>query len=197
MGVHNGQLVGYARVSSNGQSLDIQIDKLTQFGCNKIYKEKLTGMDQNRPALLQCLDYVREDDTLVITKLDRMARSALHLGQIVEKLNKKKVNFIVLDQNIDTTTPQGKLMFNMLASFAEFENGIRKERQAEGIKKAIEKGVRFGRPRKVTAETVKRFHELTEQGLSVAEIIRKLDVSRRTYYLIKSGAYTGYQEAHF
>lgn len=189
MSLNKGQLIGYARVSSSGQSLDIQIDKLTQFGCQKIYKEKLTGMDQNRPALLQCLDYVREDDTLVITKLDRMARSALHLGQIAEKLETKKVNFIVLDQNIDTTTPHGKLMFNMLASFAEFENGIRKERQAEGIKKAIQKGVKFGRPQKVTPKTVEQFHMLANQGLSAADIMNKLDISRRTYYAIKSGSH--------
>ena len=157
MNHNNGQLVGYARVSSSGQSLDVQIDKLTQFGCQKIYKEKLTGMDQNRPALLQCLDYVREGDTLVITKLDRMARSALHLGQIAEKLETKKVNFIVLDQNIDTSTPHGKLMFNMLASFAEFENGIRKERQAEGIKKAIQKGLNLAGHKKSPLKPLNSF----------------------------------------
>ncbi|MCF6766769.1 recombinase family protein [Thiotrichales bacterium 19S11-10] len=99
------QLVGYARVSSSGQNLDVQLEKLKKYGCDEIYQEKISGVNQNRPELIKCLDYVRKGDTLVITKLDRMARSALHLGQIVEKLKKKNVNFVVIDQHIDTSSP--------------------------------------------------------------------------------------------
>lgn len=83
------QLIGYARVSSAGQNLDVQLSKLNAYGCDKIYKEKLSGLDQNRPELLKCLDCIREHDTLVVTRLDRVARSALHLGQIVELLEEK------------------------------------------------------------------------------------------------------------
>ena len=121
------QSIGYARVSSVGQNLDTQLNKLSEYGCDKIYKEKISGLEQNRPALISCLDYVRAGDTVVVTRLDRVARSALHLGQIVDLLENKEVNFVVIDQNIDTKSSQGKLMFHMLASFAEFEQSLRKE----------------------------------------------------------------------
>lgn len=181
-----GQLIGYARVSSYGQSLDIQTEKLEAYGCIKIYKEKISGINQDRPMLINCLDYVREQDVLVVTRLDRMARSVFHLGKIVDTLEKKKVNFVVIDQHIDTTTPQGKLMFNMLASFAEFENGLRKERQIEGIKKAQQKGVKFGRPTKVNEE-IKRavVADIGASNMSVRKIIKKHGISKDAYYKIK------------
>ena len=94
------RIIGYARVSSGNQNLDTQLDRLQKHGCDKIYQEKISGVDQNRPALLSCLDYLRDGDTLVITRLDRMARSAVHLGQIAEKLKHKDVNLVVLEQNI-------------------------------------------------------------------------------------------------
>lgn len=183
------QKVGYARVSSRGQSLNIQIDKLHEFGCCKVFQEKISGTDQNRPELLSCLDYVRSGDTLVLTRLDRMARSVLHLQQIAEKLEKKSVYLVVLDQHIDTTTPQGKLMFNMLSVFAEFENDLRKERQADGIKKAIENGIQFGRPSKVNANFLIEVKRDIKTGLKVSDILKKFKISRATYYLIKKGKY--------
>ncbi|WP_235998628.1 recombinase family protein [Cysteiniphilum marinum] len=182
-----GQLVGYARVSSSGQSLDVQLGKLKKYGCHKIYKEKISGVDQNRPQLLACLDYIREGDTLVITRLDRMARSSLHLGQIVNKLEKKQANFIVLDQQIDTTTSHGKLMFHMLSAFAEFENQLRKERQIDGINKAQENGVKFGRKFKLTRDKVKQIRESLDSEKSVSDILKEFNISRSTYYIIKSG----------
>jgi DNA invertase Pin-like site-specific DNA recombinase len=184
-----GDVVGYARVSSQGQSLEIQIDKLTKYGCNKIYQEKISGVDQNRAELIKCLDYIREDDTLVITKLDRMARSAYHLGSIVEKLKEKKVNFIVLDQNINTASPQGKLMFQMLSSFAEFENNLRKERQLEGIKKAKKEGKPFGRPLNVDEELINNVKASVERGITVSRILNYYKISQTTYYRIKAGWY--------
>ena len=186
---HPIQKVGYARVSSSGQSLDVQEDKLKNAGCHIIYSEKVSGADQNRPKLIECLTYVRKGDTLVITKLDRMARSVLHLNTIVEKLKAKKVNLIVLDQNIDTTVALGKLTFNMVSSFAEFENDLRKERQVDGIKKAKEKGVKFGRPFKVNADLVNGVKTAFDIGLSVDDIVKEFEISRRTYYMIKKGAY--------
>ena len=146
--------IGYARVSSVGQNLDTQLSKLSEYGCDKIYKEKISGLEQNRPELISCLDYVRAGDTIVVTRLDRVARSALHLGQIVDLLESKDVNFVVIDQNIDTKSPQGKLMFHMLASFAEFEQSLRKERQIDGIKQAKINGVKFGRPCTLTNEII-------------------------------------------
>lgn len=181
-----GELIGYARVSSSGQSLDVQIDKLKAYHCDKIYKEKISGINANRPELNSCIDYVREGDHLVITRLDRMARSALHLGKITEILKDKKVNLIVLDQNIDTTTSQGRLMFQMLSSFAEFENELRKERQAEGIKKAIEQGVKFGRPSKLTDDIIDGVKAAIEsEKMTVRQILNKYNICRRAYYSIK------------
>jgi DNA invertase Pin-like site-specific DNA recombinase len=181
--------VGYARVSSQGQSLKVQIDKLTKYGCNKIYQEKISGVDQNRAELIKCLDYVREDDTLVITKLDRMARSAYHLGGIVEKLKEKKVNFGVIDQNNNTASPQGKLMFQMLSSFAEFENNLRKERQTEGIKRAKEEGKPFGRPLHVDAELINGVKKSMKRDITVSRILKYYKISQTTYYRIKAGWY--------
>lgn len=184
---HNkGQIIGYARVSSSGQSLDIQIDKLKEYGCDKIYQEKISGQEQNRPELLACLDYLREGDVLVVTRLDRMARSSLHLGQLAENLKNKKVDLKVIDQQVDTSSIEGKLMFNMLSIIAEFENDIRKERQLEGIKKAKEKGIKFGRKFKLTRENVSHIKLDIEKDLSVNAILQKHDISRRTFYNIKN-----------
>ena len=143
-------IVGYARVSSIGQSLDVQLDKLKADGCDEIFKEKRSGVTADRPELKECRKYVRKGDLLVITKLDRLARSTFHLTQIAEELREKGAELIVLDQNIDTSTSVGKLLFNVLASIAEFETEIRKERQFDGIQKAKEKGVQFGRKPKLT-----------------------------------------------
>ena len=107
-------IVGYARVSSVGQSLDVQLDKLKH--CDKIYKEKQSGTNSKRPKLAACLEYVREEDTLVVTRLDRLARSTLHLCQIAETLREKQVNLQVLDQNINTSDATGRLLFNMLGA---------------------------------------------------------------------------------
>ena len=184
-----GEVVGYARVSSQGQSLDVQLEKLNKYGCAKVYQEKISGVGQNRPELIACLDYVRKGDTLVITKLDRMARSAYHLGMIVEKLKQKKVDFVVLDQNIDTSTPHGTLMFQMLASFVEFENNLRKERQLEGIQKAKAQGKPFGRPLKVDNDLIENVKVAIEKGITVSRILKFYKISQTTYYRTKSGYY--------
>jgi DNA invertase Pin-like site-specific DNA recombinase len=184
-------IIGYARVSSFGQSLDLQVDKLKAYGCTKIFKETISGVNQHRPELINCLNYLREDDqdTLVITKLDRMARSALHLGKIVEQLDNKGVDFVVIDQNIDTKTPIGKLMFQQLASFAEFENNLRKERQLEGIAKAKRDGKKFGRPQKINKEIVSNVLTDINQKISLGNILKKYNIGKGTYYNIKNGEY--------
>jgi DNA invertase Pin-like site-specific DNA recombinase len=140
-----GTLVGYARVSSVGQSLDVQLGKLAH--CQKVFQEKKSGASDQRPALRSCLEYVREGDTLVVTRLDRLARSTLHLCQIAAALEAKGVDLQVLDQSIDTGSATGRLLFNMLGAIAQFETELRAERQLDGIRKAQERGVRFGRGR--------------------------------------------------
>jgi len=175
-------VIGYARVSSVGQSLDVQVDKLTEFGCEKIYREKQSGTTAQRIELKSCLDYVRDGDVLVITKLDRLARSTLHLHSIINDLNNKNVGFKVLDQSIDTTTKEGRLMFAILASIAEFETELRKERQMEGITKAKQNGVQFGRKSKLTSEQVDELNLKRTQGVLIKDLMHEFNLSKASVY---------------
>jgi DNA invertase Pin-like site-specific DNA recombinase len=176
--------VGYARVSSIGQSLDIQINKLREFGCQKIFGEKKSGAQaQTRTELLSCIDYVREGDMLVVCKLDRMARSMLDLMRIAEKLKHKGVELLVLDQAIDTRSAEGQLLFHLLGSFAQFENAIRAERQKDGIIKARDKGIRFGRSVALSQDHVTVVKRLrSEENFSIKQLQDKFSVSRTTIY---------------
>ena len=121
--------VGYGRISSIDLSPDKQKSKLDEFGCEKIFLDKQTGTTADGPRLTEVLNYVRHGDSLVITRLDRLARSTYHLTKIAQELRDKGIDLVVLDQNIDTSTPTGKLFFDMLASIAEFEADIRKDRE--------------------------------------------------------------------
>lgn len=175
-------IVGYARVSSADQSLTIQIDKLKAYACNRIYQEKYSGTTADRPELKACLDYVREDDVLVITKLDRLARSTFHLTQIADTLKNKGVELVVIDQNIDTGTPTGKLMFNMLAAIAEFETELRKERQMEGIAKAKKNGVKFGAKAKLTEAMIAQMKTERNAGVLIKDLCFKYRISKASVY---------------
>jgi len=172
--------VGYARVSSRDQNLDVQMDKLK--GCDKIFQEKVSGVDQHRSELKSCLDYVRGGDVLVITKLDRLARSTAHLWNIVEILEKKKVSLQILDQNIDTSTSTGRLLFGMLGVIAQFETEIRAERQRDGIAKAQQNGVRFGRSYKLSAEQVQELKERRTKGDTVRNLMEDYKLSNKSVY---------------
>lgn len=174
--------IAYARVSTIGQSLDVQVDNLTKYGCDKIYQEKRSGTTADRPELKQCLDYVRDGDVLVITKLDRLARSTLHLHKIVEQLNSKNVGFKVLDQSIDTTTKEGRLMFSILASIAEFETELRKERQLEGIAKAKDNGIRFGAKPKLTDDQIEEMKTKRKSGVLIRELMEEYKLSKASVY---------------
>ena len=176
-------LVGYARVSSLGQSLDVQIDKLKIAGCEEIFQEKKSGADTNRPELKQCLKYVRKGDTLLITRIDRLARSTADLHRIVTSLSKNDVLFKVIDQpTIETVTSTGKLMFAVLAAIAEFENDIRSERQMDGILKAKERGVKFGRKTLITDEVKSRVRLMRSDGKLVREIMDSTGLSKASVY---------------
>ena len=174
--------VGYARVSSTGQSLEIQLEKLTQAKCDRIYKEKRSGRTADRPEFQSCMNYLREGDTLIITRLDRLARSVVHLAQLAKRFEKEKINLIVIDQNIDTSTSTGRLMFNMLASIAEFENDLRTERQAEGIAKAKENGVKFGRPTKLKEQLCKAIHVRRTEGATIGQLAKEFKLGEATIY---------------
>ena len=176
-----GEIVGYARVSSRSQDYATQVDRLTKAGATKIFSEKGSGLDKKRPELERCLEYVREGDTLITVKLDRLARSTAHLHQIVEGLNEKGVGFSVLDDSsLDTTTRTGKLVFNILAAIAEFETEIRKERQMEGIERAKAEGRMGGRPKLVTPVMEGRIRELRGNGLSIRQVAASVGLSKAT-----------------
>jgi DNA invertase Pin-like site-specific DNA recombinase len=174
-------IVGYARVSSVGQSLDVQLEKLKD--CDKVFKEKRSGLDSGRPALKQCLEFLREGDTLLMTKIDRLARSTSDLYRIIATLADKGVSFRVIDDpSIDTTSRTGKLVMGILALIAEFENDIRRERQMDGIAKAKERGVRFGRTTLLVPETIGQIRELRDAGLTVPAIIERTGLSKASIY---------------
>lgn len=175
-------IVGYARVSTTGQTLEVQLDKLKQYGCTKIYQEKRSGVTNNRPQLKACLDYLREGDTLVVTMLDRMARSTNHLTSMAEDLKQRGVELVVIDQSIDTSTITGKFLFDMLAAVAEFETGIRKERQLMGIAKAKENGVQFGAKAKLTPEQIIQLKERRAKGEQVKDLMKAFGIGKTTVY---------------
>ena len=177
-----GQTVGYARVSSVGQSLDVQLEKLTS--CDKIFREKQSGRQaDSRPELKKALEYVREGDAFVVTRLDRMARSVLDLAKIADKLQRNGVALRVLDQAIDTRSSEGKLMFHMLGAFAEFENDIRRERQMDGISNAQKRGVKFGRRPALSAEQQASIRRLREdEGYTIQQLMDRFKVGRTTVY---------------
>jgi len=173
-------LVGYARVSSVGQSLDVQLDKLKH--CDKLFQEKESATKDKRPQLKSCLEYVREGDTLVVTRLDRLARSTLHLCQLAESLERKMVNLQVLDQNIDTSDATGRLLFNMLGAIGQFETELRAERQMDGIQKAKERGVHFGRKKSLTKIQIKELQDRRKEGKLIKELMKDYDLSKASVY---------------
>jgi DNA invertase Pin-like site-specific DNA recombinase len=173
--------IGYARVSSYGQSLDVQLDKLTH--CNRIFKEKQSARSTDkREQLSLCLDYVRDGDTLVVTKLDRLARSTRDLLNILNELEKKQVKLHVIDQQIDTSTASGRLLVTMLGSIAEFENDLRKDRQADGISLARRNGVKFGRKKALNETQVQELRQKRLEGILIKDLMTHYSLSKASVY---------------
>ena len=172
--------VGYARVSSVGQSLDVQREKLQH--CDKLFQETQSGTAGTRPQLRACLDYVREEDTLVVTRLDRLARSTLHLCQIADDLERKHVGLQVLDQHIDTSDATGRLLFYMLGAIAQFETELRAERQMDGITKAKARGVHFGRTQKLTRQQITELRDRRAQGVLIKTLMQDYHLSKASVY---------------
>lgn len=174
-------LVGYARVSTTDQSLDIQHEALADAGCEKVFSEQVSGRSTNgRDQLVHALDFVREGDTLVVTRLDRLARSVGDLHRIIERLAEKGVAFRCLAQaGVDTDTSTGRLMLAVLGAVAAFESDIRAERQREGVAKAKAAGKYRGRPASIDATRVK---ELRATGMGAAQIAREMNIGRASVY---------------
>lgn len=174
-------IVGYARVSTTGQSLDTQLEALS--GCEKIFREKISGAKDDRQELQAMLEFVREGDIVQVTKLDRLARNTRHLLEISEYLQDKGVALNILNIGINTATPTGKLMLTMIGAIATFEREMMLERQAEGIALAKLKGKYKGR--KATARSKSQeVIDLVEKGMSKPEISRQLGVGITSIYRI-------------
>lgn len=178
-----GEIIGYARVSTTDQSLDIQIEQLQGVKVDKIFSEKASGIKEDRPVLNEMMNYVRQGDTLVVSKLDRIARSTKHLLGIVDSLEKKGVAFKVLNINLDTGTPTGKLMLTMLGAIASFEREMMLERQAAGIIRAKSLGKYKGR--KATArEKTAQVIELLSSGMTKQSVADELNIGVASVYRI-------------
>ncbi|MBD9541734.1 recombinase family protein [Ensifer sp. ENS04] len=178
-------IIGYARTSTIDQTagLEAQLRDLTTAGCVKVFQEQVSSVDTKRPELERALDYVRDGDTLVVTKLDRLARSMPNLVDITGKLKAKGVELRVLALNLDTGTPTGKLMLNLMGSIAEFERELMLERQREGIAKAKADGKYQGRAPTAQrkADEVKK---LKAEGKTADQIVATLGISRSSVFRI-------------
>ena len=175
--------IGYARVSTLDQNLDLQLDALKQFGCEKIFQEKITGTKIKREQLQNAIDYLRAGDVLVVWKLDRLGRSLKDLLLIVNEMNQKGIGLKSLHENIDTTTSTGKLIFHIFASLAEFEKDVIKERTNAGLKAARARGRVGGRPKKLSDKQMnllKTLHQ--DKDTSIADISKILGISKKTIY---------------
>lgn len=182
-GVNALMKIGYARVSTNDQHLQMQEDALKNAGCKKIYHDIASGVKTARPGLDDALDHLREGDVLIVWKLDRLGRSIQHLIQTVKSLSDRGVGFKSLQENIDTTTSGGKLIFHIFSALAEFERDLIQERTQAGLKAARARGRLGGRPPSLNEKQVSRMlQRYDEQKLTVAEICKIFNISRPSFY---------------
>lgn len=181
--------IGYARTSTVDQNLDAQIEALTAAGCGMVRQEQRSGATlDGRPELRTILDFIHPGETLVVTRIDRLARSMQDLQTIVARLKEKGAHLAATEQPVDTSTATGKAFFDMLGVFAEFETNLRRERQAEGIRATKRKGVYRGRPPKIDMAAIQA---KLGAGLSPSEIAREMGISRGTVYKAKAEMLTG------
>jgi DNA invertase Pin-like site-specific DNA recombinase len=175
--------IGYARVSTEDQNLDAQTDRLTAAGCAKIFTDKASGKLDRRPQLDACLNYLRPGDQLVVTKLDRLGRSLRHLLTLVGDLETRRVDLVVLDQAIDTSTPVGKMLFAVIGAVAEFERDLISERTRAGLDAARARGRKGGRRPVMTADKARVAGQMYDtRQHTIEQIARTIGVSRATVY---------------
>lgn len=175
--------IGYARVSTGDQSLDLQCDALKQVGCEKIFEDVASGAKTDRKGLEESLDYLREGDVLVVWKLDRLGRSLKHLIELCLELNHRNIHLQSVRENIDTNSPIGKLFFHLIASLAEFERDLIRDRTLAGLEAARARGKKGGRKPKLNTQEIDKARAMTKAGVnSIDEICDFLKVSRSTFY---------------
>jgi DNA invertase Pin-like site-specific DNA recombinase len=176
-------LIGYARVSTIDQTLALQQDALTAAGCQEIYTDTASGAATDRPGLASALSHLRSGDTLVVWRLDRLGRSLPHLIATVAALAKRGVGFRSLQEQIDTTTSGGKLVFHVFGALAEFERDLIRERTHAGLAAARARGRLFGRPKALSPRKIEQLRTLAkDEHNTIAEICQTLGISRSTYY---------------
>jgi DNA invertase Pin-like site-specific DNA recombinase len=176
-------LIGYARVSTLDQTLALQQDALHAVGCEQIYTDTVSGSVTDRPGLTQALSHLRAGDTLVVWRLDRLGRSLAHLINTIRDLQERGVGFRSLQEQLDTTTSGGKLVFHVFGALAEFERDLIRERTHAGLAAARARGRRFGRPKALSPRKIEQLRTLTgDKRNTVAEICHTLGISRATYY---------------
>lgn len=175
-------IIGYARVSTNGQSLDGQKEELLKNGAQYIYQEKKSGKNLSRLALQDCLENLRAHDTLMVTKLDRLGRNTKDALNILDHLKENEINLKILDTGIDTNTPMGKFFYQLQAMFSELERNYILERTAKGREKAKREGKLTGRPRKYSDKRIKLVMEDIISGLDIRESCKFRGVSVSTFY---------------
>jgi DNA invertase Pin-like site-specific DNA recombinase len=174
---------GYARVSKTEQHLDVQIQKLKQAACDEIFMEKISGASTDCPQLKILLSKLRKGDTVCVVRLDRLGRRMTRLIDMINEFKEKGVAFISLENNLDTTTPMGMLLFNICAAFSEMERELIRERVRAGLDHAKRKGRKGGRPKLMTDDTFKKLKRLKKSNeFSVKQICERLSISRSVYY---------------
>jgi DNA invertase Pin-like site-specific DNA recombinase len=189
-------LVGYAQVSTQDQPPALQLDALKAAGCERVFQEKASGAQRDRPELAAALDYMRDGDTLVVWKFDRLARSMKQLIETVETLEARQIGFRSLTEAIDTTTAGGRLVFHVFASLAEFERSVIKERTTAGLAAARARGRKGGRPPSLTEKDIAAARAmLSDPDITVDEVARRLGVGPATLYRHLPGGRGGIGEA--
>lgn len=174
--------IGYARVSTDAQDLTLQRDALVKAGCARIFEDIASGAKAERPGLTDALGYLRDGDVLVVWKFDRLGRSLPHLIETVTRLQERSIGLRSLTENIDTTTPGGKLVFAIFGALAEFERDLIRERTAAGLKAAAARGRKGGRKPVVTSDKLAKAKVLIDQGLTVREAAARLKLGKTALY---------------
>ncbi len=175
-------LIGYARVSTQDQNLDLQTEALTKAGCKRIFNDKISGSRAERPGLTKALEMLREDDILIVWKLDRLGRSVKNLVDLVGELHKQGIQFKSLTDAIDTGTPSGRFFFHVMASLAEMERDLAVERTRAGLEVARQLGRKGGRKRQMTDSKIESAKKLLASGIPPRDVATNLGISVPTLY---------------
>ncbi len=174
--------IGYARVSSEDQKLDLQLNALNDAGCERVFTDKLTGKINDRPGLKEAISHLRKDDVLVVWKLDRLGRSVKNLIEVVERLESKGIQFQSITDKIDTSTPSGKFFFHMMAALSQMERELIVERTQAGLKAARQRGIVGGRKRSMTTSKMDAAKMLIDAGTTAKDVAKTIGVSVPTLY---------------